>query len=196
MNVYLSSTHIDTLCKLKEIAAKHNCTISCGFLADSDSDDYFDSTSILEANDVSPEIIKILKTMYENNDLNDYKRNYRQTYFKLCEKESDDVTHSHTLYYNEESLEFYIKDYTSLIYSYVDNDENQVDALEDFALETSINNDSICPFFSFDNCPTIIEGFGLGHVEDERVYRQGMALKYFADLVCDYLKEPRIVATY
>ena len=193
MNVYLSSTHLDTLCKLKEIAAKHNCVISCGF--QTDSDDCFNA-DILKANDISPEIIKTLETMYENNDLDDCKRNFEQTYFALHEKASDDVTHTHTMYYNEEFLGFCIKDYTSLIYSYVDNDENQIDALEDFAQEMSANNDSVCPFFNFNYCPTIINGFGLGHVEDERVYRQGMALKYFADLVCDYLKEPRIIATY
>lgn len=193
MNVYLSSTHIDTLCKLKEIAAKHNCVISCGF--QTDSDDCFD-TNIFEANDVAPEIVKTLETMYENNDFNDYKRNCEQTYFTLYEKVSGDIAQAHTMYYNEESLEFYIKDYISLVCSYVDNNENQINAFEDFAQEMSVNNDSTCPFFNFSYCPTIIDGFGLEHVEDERVYRQGMALKYFADLVCDYLKEPRIVATY
>ena len=36
-------------------------------------------------------------------------------------------------------------------------------------------------------------GFGNDEcVEDFRCYRNGMALKFFGDLVCDYLGEPRI----
>lgn len=32
--------------------------------------------------------------------------------------------------------------------------------------------------------------------ERPSVYREGMALKFFGDLVCDYLGEERIVRTY
>ena len=41
---------------------------------------------------------------------------------------------------------------------------------------------------------TTIKGFdGLEHPS---VYREGMALKFFGDLVCDYLGEERIVRVY
>jgi len=49
----------------------------------------------------------------------------------------------------------------------------------------------------FSDSPTIINGFGNEtKVVDYRVYREGMALKFFGDLVCDYLEEPRIVESY
>lgn len=196
MYVVFTPTHLDTLCKLKEIAAKHNCTVSFGFSSTGDDDGF--TTNILKANDVAPEIIEMLEALYENNDLNDCKLSHDQIYFKLSEK-TPTATHNHTLEYNEDYMHFSIKDYNCLIHDYINkkyDNENQLDMFEDFAKDISANNDDIYPFFSFDYCPTIINGFGLGHVEDERVYRQGMALKYFADLVCDYLNEPHIEATY
>ena len=37
---------------------------------------------------------------------------------------------------------------------------------------------------------------GFPEQEHPSVYREGMALKFFGDLVCDYLGEERIVRTY
>ena len=45
--------------------------------------------------------------------------------------------------------------------------------------------------------PTIIHGFGNEkRIEDFRCYRSGMAVKFFGDLVCDYLGEPRVNRVY
>lgn len=41
---------------------------------------------------------------------------------------------------------------------------------------------------------TVMKGFA--GFEKPNVYREGMLLKFFGDLVCDYLKEERIVRTY
>lgn len=45
--------------------------------------------------------------------------------------------------------------------------------------------------------PTHIRGFGNKEViTDGRVYREGMALHYFTELVCQYLNEPMFNNTY
>ena len=52
------------------------------------------------------------------------------------------------------------------------------------------------------NIRTLYRSFGETKVtgfpgqERPNVYREGMALKFFGDLVCDYLGEERIVRTY
>lgn len=46
---------------------------------------------------------------------------------------------------------------------------------------------------------TIADIYGFGNdnrIKDFRCYRPGMALKYFGDLVCDYLGEERICRVY
>lgn len=50
---------------------------------------------------------------------------------------------------------------------------------------------------NFSSDATYIYGFGNKEpVKNHLVYRNGMALKYFGDYVCDYLGEPRIERTY
>ena len=58
--------------------------------------------------------------------------------------------------------------------------------------DNGILDDKVVLFARLDE--TVIKGFnGLEH---PNVYRAGMALKFFGDLVCDYLKEERIVRSY
>ena len=76
-----------------------------------------------------------------------------------------------------------------------ENNEDLVNWLEEHNADWNCDSDKyiIC----LDDAPTIITGFGykVEH-KDYRVYREGMALHYFAKLVCEYLKEPLIKRTY
>ena len=50
-------------------------------------------------------------------------------------------------------------------------------------------------YWSYETTDTVVRGFD-GVSTYINVYREGMALKFFGDLVCDYLGEPRIIRTY
>lgn len=64
--------------------------------------------------------------------------------------------------------------------------------LEDNDYESSDDGGKRLLYVSFSE--TKIKGFD--KQEHPSVYREGMALKFFGDLVCDYLGEERIVRVY
>ena len=90
--------------------------------------------------------------------------------------------------YVQENLYFDIKD---ICFSEIS------DKFSEFLFEDCTENYCDNFYASFNNAPTIIRGFGNENkIVDGRVYRSGMAVKYFGDLVCDYFGEPRIERTY
>lgn len=183
MNIYFSSTHLQTLCDLKALAEKHGCSITFG--VDS-SDDFIGYEKFT---DYSENIIEELRNRghfwtdtekgstvslwFELFDPNNEKRHYQNlTYFsgwQAVEYEpDDDIDDDNPL--SKEAEEF----------------------LEDNAYEECDYGRKNLLYTSF--ADTEIRGFE-GH-EHPNVYREGMALKFFGDLVCDYLGEERIVRTY
>jgi len=68
-------------------------------------------------------------------------------------------------------------------------DSDELD--EDTKEELDLNSDN---YFYLREEYDEIEGFK--GVEEHGCYREGMVVKYFGDMVCDYLKEPRIIRTY
>ena len=100
--------------------------------------------------------------------------------------------HYNVMSYNENHTYFEVE------FNYDFNeDDNQdlVEWLEEHNVDWNNSNDRYIICLSA--APTIITGFGYEEEhKDYRVYRGGMALHCFAELVCNYLKEPMIKRTY
>ena len=178
MNIRLSSVHMRTLTKLNEIALKHNCVISMGTndnfnddLAIDDFKEYFD--------DLTDEIIE---------DIND----------KLIVERCYDTSSSYWFELYDKNTETYN------VLSYINID--MFIQFEDDAYSTmNINWDT--EDFLNNNCDygyclgvhtanQKIDGFKGVDTSKINVYREGMLLKFFGDLVCDYLGEERINEVY
>jgi len=183
MNIDFTSTHLETLCDLKAIAEKHNCRISFG--VDSFHEYSFDE-DILKQIGFTDEDIKFIEN---NTEIDTQDSTHNRVWFELVEKDTGKVN---SLIYSEGSTLLIINkdDY---IYRDEDISEELMNKLEEHDQCWDYDSYSISESYN----PTIIYGFGnKGRVEDYRVYRSGMALKFFGDLVCDYLGEPRIDRVY
>lgn len=183
MNIYFTSTHLQTLCDLKALAEKHGCFISFGVDSwtgvDPEFEEFANYTSKIygELNDkgsFSNGIIDVTKLWFQLHDPNNKERQYH--YLEYSEGEQT-ITYEPDAYVElSEKAENFIE-------------ENRAEWYE--GTTSSIYDKSIL-FGRLGG--TIIKGFdGLKHPS---VYREGMALKFFGDLVCDYLGEERIVRTY
>lgn len=172
MSIYFSSSHIKTLSELQAIAEKHNCRIIFGVDTGTNHPDDFEIT------DLMIERVDNLRILAENNitiysGINDM----FTMFFELITKEGE---------YNILKYESYS--------GYVNFDEDEIEDLPDeikdeFYTEYSDDYD----YFSFTNT----EVYGFENVKHEpNIYREGIMLREFANLVCDYLKEPRIVRNY
>lgn len=177
MNIEFYENHLKTLKDLQKIAEKHNMSIHFGF-NNYDTDEFEDN--LLKQCGVDEKIIQ---------DLNSFNVTFKRIHysssklwFELYDKEKDKY---HSMSYIEESEYFEIEDYDG-------------DCVSDEFIEFYENDEyEDMGFYSFSNAPTIIHGFGnKENVVDGRCYRPGMALKYFSDLVCDFLGENRICRVY
>ena len=180
MNVYFSSAHLQTLCELKALAEKHNCFITFGV------DNYHDLVEYEKFNNYSENVIK---------EFNDH------GYF-CTDSESGNVTFCWFQLYDPSNL---VCRYHGLKYitgwqqvGYVLNDDN---SLSEELTEFLENNRLDFADYEYANkvlytnlAYTEITGF-IGQ-QHPSVYREGMTLKFFSDLVCDYLNEPRIERNY
>lgn len=187
MNLTFSQSHINTLKKLLGIAEIHNCKINFG-TRNSDSPD-FDS-DILNMCGVNKRITDKLDNSFEHNiSIVSPCTNISEIWFELYDKNKGKYN---TMSYGEFGCSFYIeKDY--------DFDEEKEKSLTDFIEEnqTDYGWEDGKSFFNFRIAPTTIYGFKYkAKHRDFRVYRPDMALKYFGDLVCEYLKEPYIKEVY
>lgn len=184
MDISLYSSHIDTLCDLKNIAEKHNCQIHFGVRHSKDDDiDY----TILEGlipkwmvREIKSEEYLIVSNAHSEST----------TYwFELYEKSKDKY---HVLSYIQSNTSFNAEAFNYGSVKNIDKAEKVEKWLDENRSEYSDDK-----FFYYSSSPTHIYGFGNAKkIVDGRVYREGMALKYFGDLVCDYLEEERISRVY
>lgn len=183
MNNILSFTtaHVDTLSELNSIAKKHKCTIRL-YVGDSNSIETEDVIDILkERYDLSSPAAEELASNFE---MQNPQSHLTSVCFELAEP-ADSGTKYHKLSYTEGYIccELY-ESSSKHIYGISDELQNWFDNYWE-----DPDSGFIHKSFSY----TKVTGFN-GATAD--VYREGMALKFFGDLVCDYLNEPRIVKVY
>lgn len=182
--MYLSlygSTHLQTLKELMEIAEKHNCYINI-FVKEGHSLSQDDSSACLEMlveqNYISEEIAdNLLDCYYIENPM----LQHDTVCFELVQRKEDHNTY-HTMTYHTWSVWFNIEK---------DRRDPEIET-EDW-VENNISDYG--NFYSAEGSFTKVQGFQ-GVDTKVNVYREGMAIKNFGDLVCDYLGEPRINRVY
>lgn len=181
MNITLGQAHIKTLIKLQAIAEKHNCSISFGTTDNDDS----------EA------------------DFEDFKDYYDELTDKICSEMVDNLQAiSVRLFTSNYWFELYDGNknkYNNLTYTTIegyaefDEDYNSDDISEEtqeFIANNMEEYDYGNPILQFNSSKQTIRGFEGVDKSQINVYREGMLLKFFGDLVCDYLGEERIVEVY
>lgn len=183
MNVDFTETHLETLCELKALAEKHNCSIrfgvynSCGFI------------SYRKFVGYSKNIIEELQK--RGNFCDGTKQGtLTDLWFELFDP-NNTKRHHHSLRYSKgvQVVEYKLDD---------DVDDNNPLSKEaekflednDYARFADCEQKILDVFFS----ETEISGFE--KQKHPNVPRKETALKFFGDLVCDYLGEERIVREY
>ena len=183
MDVYFGSVHLQTLCDLEKLANKHNYFIHFGVNQHNSEDVDIESDF-----GCSPEIIQELD---EKGSFDGEKSKYEATelWFQLFDSNNKSY---HRL--------MYIEGYEMAVYT-VDKFEELSDEKENFLESISGDDCGYNPYCDPD-IRTLYRSFdktkiaGFPGQERPSVYREGMALKFFGDLVCDYLGEERIARTY
>lgn len=181
MNIDFGTSHMETLADLMKIAEKHNCKITFGFASSHEPDI---DEEILKKHKFTDEDIEFMQI---NMTIETKESTFDKLWLELYD--GNKKTYNNLVYIESSTYltvreEYSPSDYPSeeLRQKLEENDE-MLDH-EVYTLALSHN-------------PTIITGFGNEKkIEDFRVYRSGMALKFFGDLVCDYLGEPRISRCY
>lgn len=186
MNVDFCTPHMETLADLMEIAKKHNCKISFGFLSSSEQEIDED---IIKKHGFTDELFEEMKDKME---IQDSASSFDKLWFELYDENTKSYN---TMVYIESSTYFRVKRIGEFDFRF--DDETPSDELIAVLEEHDELWDTDEYTINEHHNPTIIRGFGnKERVEDYRVYRSGMALKFFGDLVCDYLNEPRIKRCY
>lgn len=185
MNVEFYSSHIDTLADLIKLAEKHNCRINFGTYTSTEREIDED---ILKKHKITDELLEEMKIkMTINNSLSSFDK----VWFELYDKNTNTYN---TMTYIESSTYFIVEKLREFEFRFEEDEPSE--QLIEWLEENDENWDYEAYTLHLQNNPTIICGFGNNRVEDYRVYRSGMALAFFSDLVCDYLKEPRINRVY
>ena len=188
MYLHFNFEHIDTIHDLCELAKKHNCKIRIDVCEDNVSvDDWKDCIlSYLENKEgMSEQMRKEFEFNYDLDNLF-YKHDY--VTFELVDMKDKENWKHQFLQFHE--IEFYFT-FNENHKRYLDDYCEISQELDDW-LEENVEYDD---FLGMHNQYTVVSGFKKQKTE-VNVYREGMALKFFGDLVCDYLKEPRIVRCY
>lgn len=185
MNTTFSSTHLETLVDLQALAKKHNCRISFGCYSDTDEQI---NNDLLRENGASEDVIDKLQSL-NNISVKNIQSTNEYIWFKLFDPNEEN--HYNTMTYCENRIYFEVE----FDYDFEEDDNKDlIDWLEEH--NAYWNDDGDKYIIYLDDAPTIITGFGYEEHKDYRVYREGMALHYFTELVCNYLKEPMIKRTY
>lgn len=180
MDIHFNSEHLATLKDLQEMAVRHNCIMNFGVRHSSNTE--FSECSNLIKSKVPKKVFQAIED--GDIDLRELQGTCSSLWFELYDKETRKYN---TLTYIEDSVYFRAEDMYS---SY----EEKPEVVEEWLSEGGYDG---LDFYSYSHSPTIIHGFGYKKEHtDYRVYRSGMALKFFGDLVCKYLKEPMIARTY
>lgn len=186
MNIDFYASHTDTLADLIKIAEKHDCKITFGFFS---STERTIDEDILERSGLAGDLVEEMNVKMT---ISDASSSFDKVWFELFDKNTK--THN-TMAYIESSTYFSVEKDGEFVFR-CDEDkpsESLIEWLEEH--DEFYRADEYIVHESYN--PTIIHGFGnKERVEDYRVYRSGMALKFFGDLVCDYLNEPRINRVY
>lgn len=192
MTAEFYSAHLDTLCELKALAEKHGCKLSFGTRNDFSAEEL--DSSDLKAVGVPNKIIDKLTSPYEYNlTVEKVKVSCDELWFQLYDPNNENRKY-HIMTYQQISVYFEVEpDYN--FDSYIKENEKFIDWCEENQVDCDDYSDKF--IFNLTDSPTIIKGFGYKkEKKDYRVYRPGMALHYFTELVCKYLKEPMIERTY
>lgn len=176
MNIRLTPEHINILIKLNVIASKHDCVISCGTNSSFDESVDWD---LLKKRVNLPETAQLElseKTKKEFQETSSY-------YFELYDKRNKTT---HILIYTEASTSFWY-DETNLYYD-TDISNDTIFWLEKNNSGSSGNNKFISLYSAYHSF------YGFDNIEKEKivVYREGILLNSFANLVCEYLGEEKI----
>lgn len=181
MNTTFSSTHLETLVDLQALAKKHGCKISFGCYSDTDEQV---NNEVLRENGAIEEVIEKISNGWEYNiSINNIQSTNEQIWFQLYDPNGE--KHYNVMAYNVNRTYFEVE------FDYDFDEENNkdlVDWLEEHQVDWNYDKDKyiIC----LDSAPTVINGFGYeDEYKDYRVYREGMALHYFAELVCSIPKQ-------
>lgn len=177
MSIYFSSTHIKTLIKLQELAQKHNCSIDFGVNIVNDIDEC--DWDILAKKYNMPDSVR--EDLVENLEVTRGKTTGYHYWFELRDHRDKDKTIYNTLTYTD--LDMYIN-------------YNNTDDLSDESIEWLEDNNDYEGYLGGYYDETTIKGFKGVDTSNVGVYREGITLRCFGDLVCDYLGEERIVEVY
>lgn len=189
MNTTFSSTHLETLVDLQRLAEKHGCKISFGCYSNTSKEEI--NSDILRENNANEETIeKLLNGWQYNLFINNIENTDEHIWFQLYDPDGETNYNVMTYYENETYFE------VEFDYDFdEEGNEDLIEWLEEYRVDWSDDKDKyiVC----LKSAPTVIKGFGYKEEhKDYRVYREGMALHYFTELVCKYLKEPIIKRTY
>lgn len=182
MNFDFYTEHIQTLADLQKLAEKHNCKIAFGFTSGAfDEDEKQDLLDILGCKGIVREEI-------DNEFSLSLKQGaYTKVYFELYDRTKD--TYNVLTYYEHELL-VSLENKSSFYPQYSDETEQW---LEENKTDWSYDiND--CYIFN-ETSKEEVRGFK-GVKKEWNIYRPGIMLAVFAQLVCDYLGEERIVRSY
>jgi len=207
MNTTFHDSHLDTLVKLKLLAEKHGMKIRFGTknTASTDLD-----ASALEPFKINQEFIELLDA--HANDIIDGHINSvsESIWFELYEPRPEQKSGYYSvMVYEQNNVYFLLNDdwdssidqlIDDITDEYTDEDSHDCDKriseLEKFREWLQDISGEYGNFVSFSSSPTKIRGFGQEKERDGICYRDGMALHFFTELVCEYLKEPMIHNTY
>lgn len=192
MTAEFYSAHLDTLCELKALAEKHSCKLSFGTRNDFSAEEL--DSSDLKAVGTPNKIIDKLISPYEYNlTVEKVKVSCDELWFQLYDPNNENRKY-HIMTYQQISVYFEVElDYN--FDSYIKENEKFIEWCEENRVDCDDYSDKF--IFNLTDSPTTISGFGYKKTKkDYRVYRPGMALHYFTELVCKYLKEPMIERTY
>lgn len=188
MNFDFYNSHIETLCDLQALAKKHNCKLAFGTRNNS-FDDEIDESFLKEYLDCPEDIAK---EICEKCDFIEVRGNYTNSFFELYDKEKGKYN---TLTYFTLSGAFKI-----VTYEGISCQNNLSGKTKDWLADNSMNGewgyDDLDDFYMhIDATKEEVHGFE-GIKKEGHIYRPGIMLAVFTQLVCDYLKEERIVRTY
>ena len=186
MNIDFCTPHAETLADLMALAKKHNCVIRFGFYSNFEREVDRD---ILQHHNLTDELVEEL---YEKMEISDSASTFDKVWFELYDNSEKT---SNTMAYLCSDTYFVVKKDGEFDFRL--EDEEPSEQLVAWLEEHDEMYDYDAYTISLHHNPTVIYGFGnKGRIEDYRCYRSGMALKFFGDLVCDYLNEPRIQRCY
>lgn len=193
MKVDFYSSHMETLRDLQNLAEKHGCKIHFGFY--SHNNEELDPDSLYKYKVPKFVVNKLFLEDIMDTELSitNIRSTFEEIWFELYDPNNEE-RHYHTMSYREYNDYFEVEpDYN--FDKWDDKNQKFIDWCDENQVDWNDEDDKW--IFNLTTSPTVINGFQYKkeHIDD-RVYREGMALHYFTELVCKYLKEPMIKRTY